>query len=67
MPYPTRSPQRGTNMAQSTNQSIENIKDSSFATAILPKATPINNALQRPLKLAKGIIFKVLSGTNETV
>lgn len=54
-------------MAQSTNQSIENIKDSSFATAILPKATPINNALQRPLKLAKGIIFKVLSGTNETV
>lgn len=55
-------------MAQPNNQpTTETIKDSSFAEAILPKATPINNVLQKPLKLATGSIFKVLSGTNETV
>ena len=55
-------------MAQPNNQpATETIKDSSFAEAILPKATPINNVLQNPLKLATGSIFKVLSGTTETV
>lgn len=51
-------------MAQNT-QHIEEIKGSSFAQAILPKATPISNALQKPLKLATGSIFKVLSGSTE--
>lgn len=55
-------------MAQPNNQpTTETIKDSSFAEVILPKATPINNVLQKPLKLATGSIFKVLSGTTETV
>jgi len=46
-------------------QQNETIKDSTFAQAILPKATPISNALQKPLKLATGSIFKVLSGSTE--
>lgn len=56
-------------MAQNNNnnQSLEDIEDSSFANVVLPKATPINNVLQKPLKLATGSIFKVLSGANEEV
>ncbi|MDE7040079.1 MAG: hypothetical protein K2O77_03855 [Limosilactobacillus sp.] len=54
-------------MAQNNNQQTEVIKDSTFAQDILPKATPISNALQKPLKLATGSIFKVLSGTTEIV
>lgn len=55
-------------MAQTNNnQSVETIKESTFAASVLPKATPIANVLQKPLKLATGSIFKVLSGTNEDV
>ena len=47
-------------MAQTNNnQSVETIKESTFAASVLPKATPIANVLQKPLKLA--------SGTNEDV
>lgn len=53
-------------MAQNNNQSVELIKDSTFAQAIMPKATPISNVLQKPLKLATGSVFKVLSGSTET-
>lgn len=53
-------------MAQTNNnQSVETIKESTFSASVLPKATPI--VLQKPLKLATGSIFKVLSGTNEDV
>ncbi|MDO5007823.1 hypothetical protein [Lactobacillus johnsonii] len=55
-------------MAQTNNnQSVETIKESTFSASVLPKATPIANVLQKPLKLATGSIFKVLSGTNEDV
>ncbi|KWU03163.1 hypothetical protein AAA431_01415 [Lactobacillus crispatus] len=56
-------------MAQNSNnnQPVETIKESTFAASVLPKATPVENALQKPLKLATGSIFKVLSGTNENV
>ncbi|WP_405076462.1 hypothetical protein ACI3EJ_03205 [Ligilactobacillus acidipiscis] len=46
---------------------LDNIKYSSFAEAIHPKATPIENVLHKPLELATGSIFKVLSGSEETV
>ena len=54
-------------MAQTNNQPTGTIKDSTFAEAILPKATPISNVLQKPSNLATGSIFKVLSGSTENV
>ncbi|WP_278960680.1 hypothetical protein [Lactobacillus apis] len=59
-------------MAENNNraqqvQRAEKIKESTFAEPIAPKSTPMANAMQKPLKLATGSLFKVVSGLNETV
>lgn len=52
----------------SNNQNkLEGIEESTFATPILSKSTPVTNALERPLKMATGTIFKVLAGSEETI
>lgn len=57
-------------MAQQNTQQeqpVGEIKASTFAQPILPKGTPIENVLQKPLILATGSIFKVISGMQEIV
>lgn len=59
-------------MAENNNraqqgQRAEEIKESTFAEPIAPKSTPMANVMQKPLKLATGSLFKVVSGSNETV
>ena len=54
-------------MAQQNTNSNEAVKGSTFAQSLMPKSTPISNSLTKPLKLATGTIFKVVSGSNEQV
>ncbi|MGN1272789.1 MAG: hypothetical protein ACI4T3_06640 [Lactobacillus sp.] len=52
-------------MAQHNTNNPEAVKDSTFAQPLMPKSTPISNVLIKPLKLATGTIFKIVSGSNE--
>lgn len=63
-------------MAQQNNseQHVQNnaqdqvtVKGSTFADGLQSKRTPVQNALQKPLKDATGDLFKLISGTDEKV
>lgn len=52
---------------QNNAQAQVTVKGSTFAEALLNKRTPVQNVLQKPLKVATGDLFKLVSGTNEMV
>lgn len=53
--------------AQNNAQKQVTVKGSTFAEVLQNKRTPVNNALQKPLKSVIGDLFKLVSGTNEVI